>query len=473
MKRLFFILWFVALFILSACGGGGGDSGVDDKDSDSVIKDFSGKIEKGALQKGATISASEWSPATGYSGKVFNTETLDNLGGYTIESSELQGLLDIRADGFFMNENTNTVESTRIILSGLADSAEEGGNINIITHIIKQRVINLIKNESKTFAQANTQAVSELYATLNWTPENPLNTSISQNAKLLFLSAAICKNRTVDQVSALLTTLTADMADGVVDISVLDESFGLVDTAVVTANIQAMYGACPDIVSVKSAILDYRNIVDPIVRVFTVSPVAYSGVDWYIGCAAIPAGWTSPAPTIREFPDGLGVRILWMKDGKYDSTNHFQVSMTYLGETTNDVANNILEFFSNELDGSAKILYFSLGFESDTIVKNYKQENGIVTEIEVLPSKPGQVLQSLNDGFYTYSNPVLSDGVNNWNVGAMYGYRICDDYIEGTYHRGKTIFVEHGVNGIMMCGSDYTYTADGGYMYGTWNARFW
>ena len=61
MKRLFFIMWFVLLIFLSACSGGG--SGTDSNGNTiPVVKEFGGKIEKGALQKGATISASEWSP---------------------------------------------------------------------------------------------------------------------------------------------------------------------------------------------------------------------------------------------------------------------------------------------------------------------------------------------------------------------------------------------------------------------------
>ena len=87
MKKIFLLIWFLVLFLFACDGGGGGD----DSPGAPVVKVFSGNIEKGALQKGATITASEWSPSTGYTGAVYSTETLDNLGGYSIESSELSG----------------------------------------------------------------------------------------------------------------------------------------------------------------------------------------------------------------------------------------------------------------------------------------------------------------------------------------------------------------------------------------------
>jgi len=365
MKRFYIAIVILFSMILFACeSGGGGDDPVSVPNSPG-IKTFSGKVEKGALQKGATITASEWSVSGGYSGKVYTTETLNDLGGYTLSSTELQGILDVRADGFFINENTGTVENTRIILSGLVDSSEEGGNINIVTHIIKQRVIALM-NSGKSFSEANTQAATELYNNLNWTPENPLNTNISTNARLLFLSSAICKNRTVSQVSDILTALTADMADGVIDLSSLYDSFSLVDVSAVQTNMVALYGNCPNIASIKTEVLNYLNIDDDTVKVITVQPVV--NADFYIKTASGLMGFVS---------------------GEYKSVN-IQYTEKYLG-ATNTYNATINEFFS-----IGNTLYFSVTVPEDTTYL-YSQTGGVLTTIGSLPDKPVKDFDDLID----------------------------------------------------------------------------
>lgn len=425
MKRLFLVLWFVVLLILSACGGGGSSDKTDSVAP--VIKTFSGKIEKGALQKGATITASEWSVSGGISGKVYTTETINDLGGYSISSTEIQGLLDVRADGFFINENTNTVENTRIILSGLADSSQSGANINIITHIIKQRVINLMLT-GKDFSTANNQAVSELYATLNWTPENPLNTSISQNARLLFLSSAICKNRSVSEVSALLTDLVNDMADGTIDISVLDDSFSLVNTDEISANITSLYGICPDIASVKTQVIAYRNIEDETIRQITMIPVTTA--DFYV------YGTSGLKGFVANKLEGLNISYV----------------QKYLGvtETVNTIVN---DFFSITEEG-VKTLYFSVTFSYDSSTKLYKQVGGVMTEIASLPSKPAVQDIVYEDATYWIHKINGEDNLRDtevWSktseVGAcrygedVTGFYIADHFIDGGTDKGSGIFM--------------------------------
>lgn len=360
MKKLILILT-ILLFSILACE----DSGTDkDGNAIPVMKEFSGRIEKGALQKGATITASEWSVSGGYSGKVYTTETINNLGGYTISSTELQGILDVRADGFFINENTGVVENTRIILSGLVDSEAEGGNINIITHIVKQRVINLM-NSGKSFSEANTQAVTEFYNNLNWIPENPLNTNISTNANLLFLSAAICKNRTVSQVSDILTALTVDMADGFVDLSTLYDSFALVDVSAVQANMISLYGICPNIASVKTQVLDYLNIDDTTIKIITVQPVAIA--DFYVKTSS-----------------GLMAFI----SGEYQAVN-IQYEEQYLGAT------NIYNATINDFFKIDNTLYFNITADGNEYL--YSQTGSVLTMENSLPAKPVKDFSDLID----------------------------------------------------------------------------
>lgn len=261
MKKFYmFYMVLISIFVLFSCGEGGSDNTTTPEDPPEIIT-FLGVVEKGALQQGADIQASEWSAESGYSRIVYTSTTSDNKGTYNISSSTIQGLLDIRADGFFINENTGIVENSRIILSGLADSSTEKGNINIVTHIIKQRVIYLIQNENKTFDEATAQAIGELYAKFNWTIDDPLNISVADNAKLLFLSAVICKDKTVSEVSNLITTLSSDMLDGDVDISMLHTPIANINCTQIESNITALYGSSPNIDPIRDAVIAYLGIV--------------------------------------------------------------------------------------------------------------------------------------------------------------------------------------------------------------------
>lgn len=352
--------------------------------TDPEVKEIAGVIEKGSLQQGANVQASEWNPVSGYSGKIFTATTYDNEGSYSISSTELQGILDIKADGFFINENTGNVEdSSRIILEGLVDSSTTQNNINIITHIIKQRVMYLMVNNSMSFANANTQAIIELYSTLDWTAENPLNTSISENAKLLFLSAVICKDKSVAEVSNILTILSNDLKeDGIVDITILNDQIVAIDCSTIEANITSLYGSSPDIDVVKIQVMDYLGLEEEVPPVDP--PVITYEYSYTITTLPVDTSFFYFMSATKE---------LWYYKNKVLSkaiTTYSETKKTYTDGVLTDttVTSNIAYVFTDFYTvgtGSSKIYYFVVNS------KNYKQESGVITEIVALPTKPTKV----------------------------------------------------------------------------------
>jgi hypothetical protein len=378
-KTQFYCIILLGIISVS-CGGNNSTSKeniIDENtpNSDTTIYSLSGVLEKGALQQGAEIQAAEWDPIKGYTGNIFIATTSDNKGSYTISSSELTGIVDIKADGFFINENTNTVESSRLVLSGLADSSTKKGNINVITHIIKQRVMKLMTEENKTFAEANTQAITELYNVFNWTINNPLEISVVDNAQLLFFSAVICKDRTVAEVSNILTILTNDFSDGTLDISILNDSIKNINCSQIQANIIAMYGTSPDISTIKSNAISYLDIANnPVItysyiRNMTIIPT--DGLFYY---------FTTASHSLFKFKNRTLVQI----NGSYTITTYTyydEVIQSSLTTTSTAVSYNFTDFYSIG-DGVNKILYFTIDGE------NYKQENSIITKIDTLPIKP-------------------------------------------------------------------------------------
>lgn len=252
-----------------------------------------------------------------------------------------------------------------------------------------------------------------------------MNTSINQNAKLLFLSAAICKNRTVDQVSALLTTFTADMEDGTINMSALNSSFSSVDTAVVTANIQTMYGSCPDIASTKAQVLTKLGLVDTTVKIITVQPVQIA--DWYI----------SNRTSLKGF---IGNTIVDL---------NIQYVQQYLG-VTETLNAGITEFFSIG-SGVSKILYFTITLP-DSVIKSYSQTMaGTLTEISSLPSKPAPVaIEPFNNGEFSliwnneaHTQQVVTALIGGTDTGSslLYTYYVTDHFISEGVDLGRGIFM--------------------------------
>jgi len=373
---LFAILLAFSFSFFVACDS---DSGTGGDDGGGKVVTVTGNVEKGALQKGAEIDASQWSAEGGYSGKIFKSLTVDNLGGYVLSGTGMTGLLDVEVDGFFINENTGTVSDSRIILKGLIDSSKSTGNINIITHIVMQRVINLIQAGS-TFDAAYNQAVGELYSGLSWSVSTPLDQSVSTNAKLLFLSAAVCRNRTVDQVSNILTILANDLIDGVVDLSILDRSFYFLNCTQIEANMTAMYHSCPALSEIKNQVIAHRNIQPPYVAVPT-KTITLPVQDFYFF-----------ENSTKELSGAL-----WGTFGEVQLSVEFDTDGVI---ETKDIPVN--DFFSVGA-GSQTIKYFSAIFSEFTghftddeqpiyaqAERFYKKELGVVAEIteEEIPARP-------------------------------------------------------------------------------------
>jgi hypothetical protein len=415
MKR--FLIFLILFAMLFSCGDNSGNEAAITVPKLVTIK---GKAEKGPLQKGAIIQAAQWSPTTGYSGAVFVSATINDLGGYTLEGSTISGLLDASADGFFINENTGTVSDSRIVISGLIDSETQSeGNINIITHIIKLRVMALIRAGS-TFAQANNQAVTELFAALNWSAENPLNTSIATNPRLLFLSAAICKDRTVDQVSDILTALTADMEDGSINISVLDDSFYDVDCAQVEANIFAMYGVNPDIDTVRDDVIAFRGITGPPPIIRIVDPIPSGDFHYFTNTGQLSRLNAGALEIIQ-------MRVTIKQDGESDIVQNF----------------NCIDFFK-----IGNVFYFSANY--DSTVRYYSQENGVVAEIGSLPAKPEITrITPFNDGLFSaetivYEGTTCTDIRNLTMSSGILRNIMVSEYCYGSiYSKDAIFFVVH------------------------------
>lgn len=380
MKKLFISLWFIILisFTLISFSACGSDSG-NDNPSDP-IKEYSGKLEKGAFQKGAEIIAYEWDATTGYSGESFVTTTTDNLGNYQLKSSKIRDLLYVKAEGYFYNENSGTTSDSTLKLYSIIDSTKVPWNINVLTHIIKDRVTALLES-GKTYDQSINQAMTELYSNFGWTAVNPGTISITNNAQLLMLSAAICKDRSVSQISDLLTALSADFEDGTIDVSALDVSIYDVDVTTVQNNMIELYGTTPSLQPVKDALIAFREISAPVYLV-------------------------EPIPTDCEFYYFTeSKQLIYVVTDSYILPT-FQPSVLITQEGHADVATN---FTFDQFFKIGTTIYFSGIFDGE--MRYMSQYNGVVSILtaETFPEKPVKPRVEMNNGRFSITT-------NYWDI---------------------------------------------------------
>ncbi len=104
-------------------------------------------------------------------------------------------------------------------------SVQSDININILTHISVDRIKYLVQNEGKTYNDAKIQAQDEILKIFNLEGDNTKNyeqLDISKvgklNSKLLAISSIIQANRSVADLTELLTDISSDIkTDGVID----------------------------------------------------------------------------------------------------------------------------------------------------------------------------------------------------------------------------------------------------------------
>lgn len=97
-------------------------------------------------------------------GKVYNVQTTDDLGNFTVGSSIGAHLVEIVGDGFYMDELTGQLAASRIQLRAVADlSVDNTPTVNTLTSLQAQRLKTLI-TQGSTYAVASTQSQNEVLA---------------------------------------------------------------------------------------------------------------------------------------------------------------------------------------------------------------------------------------------------------------------------------------------------------------------
>lgn len=125
-----------------------------------------GKVEKGPFVSGTTITMQPLDANMSTLGTMFTTTIYDHSGNFSFGAKQLASqFADLSANGYFFNEVKGELSSGTLNLRAIVDLSDASSiNVNILTHIKYQRVLNLILQKGYSFSDANSQAQKELFA---------------------------------------------------------------------------------------------------------------------------------------------------------------------------------------------------------------------------------------------------------------------------------------------------------------------
>jgi hypothetical protein len=224
MKKIQLLQIFVLILITISC-----EKEKDNKTKLSLDK-VSGYVQKGPYLNGTAITISELSIDLIPTGKNFSSQILDNKGTFEIKNVELSSqYVELKADGFYFNEITNSNSTAQLTLFALSDLTNKANlNVNVLSNLEKSRVEFLISNGSN-FSNAKKQAQAEILKIFEMKKTDmtesellDITTSGDDNAMLLAVSVILQGYMTVSDLSELLANISTDIReDGVLNSQVL------------------------------------------------------------------------------------------------------------------------------------------------------------------------------------------------------------------------------------------------------------
>jgi hypothetical protein len=221
LRKISALLILITFFPIISC--------VDDesKGKQSIKKEkISGFVQKGPYIRGTSILMSELSPGLTQSGKVFTSQISNDQGLFEILNIELSSsFVEFTASGFYFNEVIGEISSAPLTLTSIANLSNKSSiNINVLTHLEKKRVENLIKSGS-SFNEAKKKAKSEVLSIFSIVLETnsdfedyDITKNTEEGAALLAISIILQGNRSVGQLTELISKIQGDISmDGKVD----------------------------------------------------------------------------------------------------------------------------------------------------------------------------------------------------------------------------------------------------------------
>lgn len=258
MKRIT-LLFILVPFFSSSCS--------DDQDREleqlKTPVQILGKVEKGPFISGSEIVLSVLDETFSQIGESYKERIETDEGDFDFGDLELaSSYVELTANGYFFNESTGQLSEGPISLDALVDvSKHQEVNVNILTHLKKDRVLTLIE-QKKSFEAANYQAQQELLSCfgLQRFAENDASTfsiryGTDEAAALIVISSILLVQRSEAELTEYLARLRKEFKNSgtfsdAVKTDILDASRGL-DFELIRNNVISRYNSIGKSVDVK------------------------------------------------------------------------------------------------------------------------------------------------------------------------------------------------------------------------------
>lgn len=199
---------------LSSCSSSDEEEGANGGTHVSAI---SGVAQKGQFLRGSSITIYALDKTLNASGLSYPTQTTDDLGSFSVSNVNAD-FIDVKANGYYYNENKRETSKSTINLQAVAETSSIV-NVNLLTTLAYNRIKHLVAAGSK-FSDAQSRAQIEVLTTLglgNSTTANFTEMNIAgsgdANGLLLAASLLIQQDRSVGDVSKLISDIAADLEE--------------------------------------------------------------------------------------------------------------------------------------------------------------------------------------------------------------------------------------------------------------------
>mgnify|MGYP001005605819 CR=1 FL=1 len=214
--KAFIITCFLIFFV--SCSK---EDGVIDEEAKTLTFNVNGRVEKGPFVSGSQITLQPMDKNMNPLGSTFSTNITDNSGSFSFGSKEFDApYAQMTANGYFFNEITGELSKGTLSLRAIVNLSDASSvNVNILTHLKYQRIVNLIKS-GKSFEVANKQAQEELLTAFGL--QRFLNKDVSQYSitagtdeagALIAISSLLLMDRTEAQFTEYLSKLSEEFGN--------------------------------------------------------------------------------------------------------------------------------------------------------------------------------------------------------------------------------------------------------------------
>lgn len=181
-----------------------------------------GKVEKGPFVRGTAIQMQPLDADLDETGESFTSTITDNEGTFTFGSKLLKSpYVKLSASGYYFNEVTGELSKGTLALNAVANLQNAADvNLNILSYLKYQRVMDLVAKDGKSFKEANNQAQEEVLKTFGLekyakTDVNhfSITSGTDEAAALIAVSSLILYNRSEAQITEYLSQLSEEFAE--------------------------------------------------------------------------------------------------------------------------------------------------------------------------------------------------------------------------------------------------------------------